>query len=723
MADKVVLNVEGMTCTNCALTVTKVLEKEGLKDVNVNFVSGEVTFEKAAVENVEIAVKGITRLGYHVVSETNEQGNLEHGHHDHLHPKGAAYSSIEKKFFWSLFFSVPLLAHMILPFHFLQIPVVQLLLCLPVMIIGVRQFGRSAWLSVKSGVPNMDVLIALGSGAAFIYSLAGMIIHTDTLTTGHYLFFETAAAIITFVLLGNLIEQRSVKQTTTAIGELSKLQASKAKKIVASENGIEQTVEVNINQIARGDLLLVNTGDKIPLDGKIQWGQASINEAMITGESLPVSKKTGDDIIGGTLVENGSIKMIVEKTGDDTILAKIIELVKNAQNTKPSIQKLGDKVSAVFVPVVVGISVITFILSLVAGHLGLQQSLMNSIAVLVISCPCAMGLATPTAVMVGIGRAAKNGILIKGGNTLESFAKIKTIVFDKTGTLTTGNFRIRKIHVISGDEESIKVLLYALEKHSSHPIAKSILNECRDAAEKSETILWKKMDEDKGVGINATDDKGDLYSLGSFQMVKHLHADLSHNIFLLKNNELVAAVDIDDEIKPDARHVISELKKQGIKTVMVSGDKKEICDSVAVQLGIDEVFSEQTPKQKLDIIERLSIGGFTAMVGDGINDAPALAKATVGVSLSNASQVAIQSAQVILLHGNNLQSLLDAIQISKHTLVTIKQNLFWAFFYNVIAIPIAAFGFLSPMIGALSMAFSDVVVIGNSIRLKSKKIF
>ena len=275
---------------------------------------------------------------------------------------------------------------------------------------------------------------------------------------------------------------------------------------------------------------------------------------------------------------------------------------------------------------------------------------------------------------------------------------------------------------MSGDEESIRVLLYALEKHSSHPIAKSILNECSDSADKSTMIHWKKIEEDKGIGMNAMDDQGDLYSLGSFQMVKHLPHDSSHNIFLLRNNQLIAALDLEDQIKSDAKAVISELKNQGIRTVMVSGDKKVICESVALQLGMDEVFSEQLPRQKLDIIERLSKSGPTAMVGDGINDAPALAKATVGVSLSNASQVAIQSAQVILLHGNDLRSILKAIQISKHTLTTIRQNLFWAFFYNVIAIPVAAFGLLSPMIGALSMAFSDVIVIGNSIRLKSKKI-
>ncbi len=720
MNNKVLLNVEGMTCTNCALTVTKVLEKKGLKDVNVNFVTGEVTFEEVTNEKIESAVKDINSLGYRIIDHPAQ--NHVHSDHGHVHPVSSA-TFIEKKFYWSLAFTLPLFLHMLLPFHFLHLSLVQLLLCLPVMVIGVQHFGKSAWLSVKSGVPNMDVLITIGSGAAFIYSLAGMLIYYETPEINHYLFFETASTIITLVLLGNVIEQRSVKQTTSAISELGKLQASNAKKIAHSSDGTEHILEVSVNEINKGDLLLVNTGDKIPVDGKITWGNALINEAMITGESLPLNKNVGEEVIGSTVIENGSIKMIASNVGNETVLAKIIELVKNAQNTKPPIQRLGDKVSAVFVPVVVALSLLTLLISFFIFHISLNQSLMSSIAVLVISCPCAMGLATPTAVMVGIGRAAKNGILIKGGSTLESFATIKTIVFDKTGTLTTGNFKIKKIHAMNADEETIRILLYALEKHSSHPIAKSIVSECKDIADKSEPIHWKKIEEDKGIGINATDEKGDLYSVGSFQMVKHLYTDSSHNIFLLKNNELIAAIDLQDELKQDSKHTIDELKKLGIKTVMVSGDRKSICESVASQLGIEEVYSEQLPTQKLEIIERLSKHSPTAMVGDGINDAPALAKATVGVSLSNATQVAIQSAQIILLHGNNLAFLIKAIQVSKQTLVTIKQNLFWAFFYNVIAIPIAAFGLLSPMIAALSMAFSDVVVVGNSIRLKTKKFF
>jgi Cu+-exporting ATPase len=298
---------------------------------------------------------------------------------------------------------------------------------------------------------------------------------------------------------------------------------------------------------------------------------------------------------------------------------------------------------------------------------------------------------------------------------------VKTIVFDKTGTLTTGNFKIKKIESPSLQQNEIKALLYSLEQHSSHPIAKALVRECSEYSIASSLIKWKSIEEDKGIGINASDEEGNLYSVGSFVMAKHVTNDASHNLYLLMNNRLIATVDIEDEIKPGTKEMIAQLKSFGIKTVMISGDRKAICDSVAAQTGIDEVYSEQLPKQKLEIIERLSKENLTAMVGDGINDAPALAKANVGISLSDATQVAIQSAQIVLLHGNDLHYLIKALKISKQILLTIKQNLFWAFFYNAIAIPIAAVGLLSPMVAALSMAFSDVFLIGNSLRLRTKK--
>ncbi|MFA4852206.1 MAG: heavy metal translocating P-type ATPase, partial [Bacteroidales bacterium] len=348
---------------------------------------------------------------------------------------------------------------------------------------------------------------------------------------------------------------------------------------------------------------------------------------------------------------------------------------------------------------------------------GFQPALMHSIAVLVIACPCALGLAIPTAVVVGIGRVAKNGILIKGGSTIEEFANTKKIVFDKTGTLTTGNFKIKKLQTIDFSDEMARSVLISLEKHSSHPIAKSIVKEF----EKSDLIKFKYVAETKGLGMEASDAEGNTYKAGSYNIVKNITADDSHTVYLTVNNRLIAWLDVEDEIKPEAMETIRLLKSQGITTVLLSGDRRNRCEKLANELGIDEVYYEKNPEEKLKIIEDFTKTGNTAMVGDGINDAPALAKASVGISLSNATQIAIKSAHIVLLKGN-LNLLPKAWSISRITLTTIKQNLFWAFFYNIIAIPVAAVGLLNPMIAAASMAFSDVFVVVNSLRLKNKKL-
>lgn len=708
------LNVEGMTCNHCAMTITKYLEKLGLENVNVNFATNEVRYKSSDKVKLETIKNGIANLGYKVVEEkTNEH---EHAHHPN-HQNQPGLSSVEKKFLFCIIWTLPLFSHMFLPkCFFLNNHFVQLALCIPVMITGMLHFGKSAWGSLKNGVPNMDVLIAIGSFSAFIYSLFGTIQHL-----GHdYLFYETAATIITLVLLGNVLEHRSVKQTTTAISELTKLQPQKAKLISYNENLQETILEIDTAQIRKGQILLVNSGDKIPVDGEIVFGNGTVDESMITGESLPVEKKLNDKMIGGTILQNGNLKIKVIAVGKETVLAQIIEMVKNAQSQKPSIQKLGDKVSAIFVPAVLGISLLTFLISHFVFHISGQNSLMHSIAVLVIACPCAMGLATPTAVMVGIGRAAQNGILIKGGNTLELFAGIKNIVFDKTGTLTTGNFKIKDFKTYEINGEEAKNILFQLEKYSSHPIAKSIISNLAHFGKLNDLMLID-IQEEKGIGIKAKDGQGNTYRAGSFQIAAHLTKENSHNIYLLKNEKLVATIDIEDEIKKETKETISFLKKQGIKPIMLSGDRFEKCKNIAEQIDIEEFYAEQLPEQKLELIKKLSEKAATAMVGDGINDAPALACATVGISLSNATQVAIQSAQIILLK-ENLSNLKYTYAISKHSLLTIKQNLFWAFFYNVLAIPVAAIGFLNPMIAALSMAFSDVIVIGNSIRLKTKNI-
>jgi Cu+-exporting ATPase len=557
----------------------------------------------------------------------------------------------------------------------------------------------------------MDVLIFIGSSAAFFYSIYGWWLFYGTDLVGQYLFFETSATIITLVLLGNVLEHRSVKQTTTALKELSEIQNIIAKKVVG-----DKIIEIKFEDIKVGDILIINNGDIIPIDGKIIWGNCTVDESMITGESLPTNKEISSEVIGGTIINSGNVKIEVVNVGDNTILSQIIDLVKNAQKDQPEIQKLGDKVSSIFVPIVLIISISTFFISHFFFNISSIDAFLRSVAVLVISCPCAMGLATPTAIMVGIGRAAKNGILIKGGQTLEKMASIKNIAFDKTGTITTGDFKINNFNVIEGDVKEIKNIVYNIEKYSSHPIAKSLIKELDQY---SKEIDLNNINEENGLGITAHHNDNQYFIGRNISGEKYK----KHDVYITKNNILIATINLVDEIKSGTHQVIKDLKNSGYSTILISGDSKEKCNLVNKELSFNSLFSEQLPKSKLDKIEELNNKNATMMLGDGINDAPALAKATLGVSLGNASQIAIQSSEIILLNNNNLKQLPKALQIGKHTLLTIKQNLFWAFSYNIIAIPIACCGYLNPMWAALFMAFSDVIVIGNSIRLKFKKIF
>lgn len=691
------LHVTGMHCNNCALSVHKMLEKKGYQNVFVSFANEEVKFTADKGLNVNNVIQDIEGLGFKVQQE--EQGFVKEGF----------LGKIEHKFIFSLLFTLPLFLHMFLPFHWLHNPYVQLSLCLPVFVLGCAYFGKSAINSIKAGVPNMDVLIFVGSTSAFIYSIIGTLLGLGP----NYMFYETTATIITLVLLGNVFEKRSVTQTTSAVKDLMKIQVDSAVRIV---NG--QAERVDINQLKIGDTLLVNEGDKIPTDGDIVWGDASVNESMLTGESIPVEKGKYDAVIGGTILERGSIRMLVTKVGNKTVLAQIIDLMKRAQAAKPPIQRLGDKVAAIFVPVVIGIALLTFVLAYFAFDIGFRQALLNAIAVMVISCPCAMGLATPTAVMVGLGRSAKQGVLIKGGDTVEEMTNLKYMVFDKTGTLSTGKFKIRDIKSELSDIETATVI-HGLESYSNHPIAKSLVNAFANREKRK--IVFTQVKEEKGLGIKAMDSEGHRYQIGSKQLVEDSKELGNYDVFLLRDDELVVRIAIDDEIKAGAKELVQTLKGQQIIPVILSGDRKEKCDALAASIGITEVYAEKLPHEKLELIESLKQGGKVAMVGDGINDGPALTTADVGVSLGDASQVAIQSAKVVLLN-NDLQSITTLLKIGKHTLLTIKQNLFWAFFYNIFAIPLAAFGFLSPMLAALAMACSDVVVIGNSIRLKFKKL-
>lgn len=689
-----------MHCTNCALSVSKYLEKKGMQEVNVSFATEEVSFTLPAGEDATAVLEGINQMGFRVVTP------------DAAPSKVSPYSTLSFKFIFCLVFTLPLMLHMWVSWPWLHNPYVQLALTLPVYVTGMLHFGKSAIRSLMNRMANMDVLVTLGATAAFVYSFVGTIIYQDH----SYLFYETTAAILTLVFLGNWLEERSVKQTTSAITDLAKMQVTTAR-LIHVENGHEHIHEVDNRTLKTGDCVLVNTGDKIPMDGTVYWGNGLVNESMITGESMPVAKKEKDKVIGGTILEDGSVKIFITATGKDTVLSYIIELVKQAQNDKPPMQKLADRISAIFVPLVLSIALLTFLGWYFVGHTSFGTAMMRSIAVLVIACPCAMGLATPAAVMVGLGRAAKNGILIKGGHTLELFKDIRQIVFDKTGTLTTGKLQLGAYHYEQLTETEFKQVVYSLEKYSSHPIARSIVQQWKSAGE----YPLQQVREHKGLGMRASDKAGNEWQLGSFKMAGSAATDDSHQLYLLKNGVLLGWIDFIDEVRPEAATVVAELVNMGIKPILLSGDSSRKCRELAAQLGITEIYAEQSPAQKLQQITTLMQTAPTAMVGDGINDAPALSKATIGISLSDATQVAMQSANVVLLN-NHLGALPLALGLGKHTYLTIKQNLFWAFIYNIIAIPFAALGFLNPIMGAGVMGLSDVILAVNSVRLRYKRV-
>ncbi|MER3498810.1 MAG: copper-translocating P-type ATPase [Chitinophagaceae bacterium] len=701
--EKIQWKVEGMTCANCALTIHKYLEKQGLKDVKVNPIDGDVSFEiNGDISKADIS-KGISQLGYNVAGEAGTK-------------KGIKFLTTSLQRFWfCLPFTLLLMAHMIpgLHWHWLMNPWVQLALCLPVYIVGMSFFGKSAIKSLRNGMPNMNVLIALGATAAFVYSLYGTLIGEAE----RYMFYETAATILTLVFLGNYLEDASIHSTQRALNSLAKSQKVMANMIAYDDKYQENIFPVENTQLKVGDLILIKSGEQVPMDCKILWGDAHVNEAIITGESTPVHKFKKQQLIGGSLLVDGTVKAQVTAIGNDTVLSGIINLVKQAQGDKPPVQQMADKISAVFVPVVIGIAVITLAGNWIYSG-DFTESLMRSIAVLVIACPCAMGLATPAAIAVGLGRGAKTGILFRNATSLEMFKNIRQVVFDKTGTLTTGEFQIAGYKIFSSQsDEQFRQLVYSLEKYSNHPIAKCIIKEWKTAGE----IKWKKIVEIKGLGMRAEDAEGNIYQAGSYKIAENFVKDDQHSIYIVKNNELAGWIDLKDELRPESKLVVNYLKTKHIKTILLSGDRYFKCKQIADELGIDEVIAEQTPEQKLQKIDDLNKQQPTAMVGDGINDAPALAKATIGISMGEASQIAIQTAQVVLM-GSGLKKLPTALGLGRHTYLTIKQNLFWAFFYNIIAIPVAAFGFLTPTFGALVMGFSDVILALNSVRLFVKKV-
>ena len=633
---------------------------------------------------------------------------------------------ITTRFWTSLILSLPMLLEMIIhPFTGWMLPGgkwTMLIFTTIIMLISAGPFVSSAWSAFKKHHSNMDTLVALGTSITYVYSIYAMF-------TGKPVFFESAAFVITFVLLGQVLEEKMRATASDAMGKLLNLGAKDA--LVKRGN---EFVSIPITKVVKGDLIQVMPGQKVPVDGKIVSGNSNIDESMVTGESLPVKKAQGDQVIGATINQTGSFVMEAQKVGNDTMLAQIIDIVKKAQNSHAPIQKLTDKVANVFVPTVLIIAIVTFLVWFIILGKNVATALVFAVAVMVIACPCALGLATPTALMVGTGRGAKMGILIKNGEILEAANNIDTIVFDKTGTITEGKPQVTDI---VGDQKSVLQFAASLEKLSEHPLAPAIL-----AAAKKEDITLKRVANFtviEGQGVSGTV-SGSKIIVGSPKNQSEIEfsAEFKTKIIKLQNEaktviavvqdeRVIGLIAIQDAPKENAKQAISDLHQLGLKTVMLTGDNQQVADAIAGQVGIDQVIAEVLPVDKADAIKNLQKKHHVAFVGDGINDAPALTQADVGIAMGSGTDVAIDAGGIVLIK-NDLEDVVRALKLSRKTFNRIKLNLFWAFIYNVLGIPVAAGVFagvgltLSPEIAGLAMAFSSLSVVISSVLLGKAKI-